>query len=416
MDRDRSRWWRNAQPRRCRVGSDLARPVSGGGMSVLLRSSLLSQDRFPRAAWSRVAEPGDAVAARLISTHGPAAALRLAASGVEQGAQRFLPRLEVLDIERDLEVGARYAARVVCPGDAECPHGLDDLGAPPYCLWVRGPVDLAASCQRSAAVVGARSATAYGEMVSTEMAAGLGERRFTIISGAAFGIDAAAHRGALATGATTIAVLAGGVERPYPSSHAALIARIVEVGAVIREVAPGAARTTTRFHQSNRRIAMMGRGTVVVEAGLRSGSLNTARTAAAHGRVVVAVPGPVTSMMSAGCHEAIRSGMALLVTDAAEAAEAVGDYGSDLAPARRGPTMAGDELDEPAARLLSALPVRKGVPVARLAVSSGLSVAEVRSLLGRLDLSALAERHGDGWRQGPSARRTGVDTRGLPSS
>ena len=373
-------------------------------MSVPLRSSLLTQDRFARAAWSRVAEPGDPVANRLIREHGAAGALVVAASGVGQGVERFLPRLEVLDVERDLEVGSKFAARVVCPGDPEWPHGLDDLAAPPYCLWVRGPVDVASSCQRSAAVVGARSATAYGEMVSTEMAAGLGERRFTIVSGAAFGIDAAAHRGALATGATTIAVLAGGVERPYPSSHAALIARIVEVGAVISEVGPGSAPTKTRFLQRNRMIATMARGTVVVEAGLRSGSLNTARTAAEHGRVVVAVPGPVTSMMSAGCHEAIRSGMALLVTDAAEAAEAIGDYGSDLAPARRGPTMAGDELDEPAARLLSALPVRKGVSVERLAVSSGLSVAEVRSLLGRLDLAALAERHGEGWRQGPAVK------------
>jgi DNA processing protein len=374
-------------------------------MSTPLCSSLLSQDRFARAAWSRIAEPGDAVAARLIGTQGPVAALQLAASGGAQSLQRFLPRLEVLDVERDLEIGAKFAARIVCPGDPEWPQGLDNLSAPPYCLWVRGPLDVASSCRRSAAVVGARSATAYGEMVATEMAAGLGERRFTVISGAAFGIDAAAHRGALATGAATIAVLAGGVERPYPSSHAALIARIVEVGAVISEVAPGSAPTKSRFLQRNRMIATMGRGTVVVEAGLRSGSLNTARTAAEHGRVVVAVPGPVTSMMSAGCHEAIRSGMAHLVTDAAEAAEAIGDYGTDLAPARRGPTFAGDELDEAAARVLSALPVRKGVPVSRLAVTAGLSVSEVRSLLGRLDLSSLAERHGEGWRQGPDARK-----------
>jgi DNA processing protein len=381
-------------------------------VSVSLRSDLLSQDRFARAAWSRVAEPGDMVAWNLIHAHGPVDALLRAASGAEQDAQRFLPRLEVLDVERDLEIGAKFAARVICPGDPEWPPGLDDLRAPPYCLWARGPVDVASSCERSAAVVGARSATAYGEMVATDMAAGLGERRFTIISGAAFGIDAAAHRGALATGATTIAVLAGGVERPYPSSHAALIARIVEVGAVISEVAPGSAPTKTRFLQRNRMIATMGRGTVVVEAGLRSGSLNTARTAAEHGRVVAAVPGPVTSMMSAGCHDAIRSGMALLVTDAAEAAEAVGDYGRDLAPVRRGPTFAGDELDEPAARLLSALPVSKAVSVSRLAVSSGLSVTQVRSLLGRLDLRALAERHGEGWRQGPAARKTRVGDHG----
>ena len=378
-------------------------------MSIPLRSGLLSQDRFARAAWSRIAEPGDPVATRLVRMHGPAAALLMAATGAEQSVQRFLPRLEVLDVERDLEVGAKFAARVVCPGDPEWPQGLDDLVAPPYCLWVRGPVDVASSCARSAAVVGARSATAYGEMVATDMAAGLGERGFTIISGAAFGIDAAAHRGALATGATTIAVLACGVERPYPSSHAVLIARIVEVGAVISEVAPGSAPTKTRFLQRNRMIATMARGTVVVEAGLRSGSLNTARTSAEHGRVVAAVPGPVTSMMSAGCHEAIRSGMAQLVTDAAEATELIGDYGNDLAPARRGPTFAGDELDESAARLLSALPIRKGVPVSRLAVSSGLSAAEVRSILGRLDLSERAERHDEGWRQGPAVRRSRVD-------
>jgi DNA processing protein len=340
----------------------------------------------------------------------------MAASGATQAVERFLPRLEVLDVERDLEIGDKYSARVLCPGDPEWPLGLDDLAAPPYCLWVRGPVDVAASCERSVAVVGARSATAYGEMVAAEISAGLGQRRFTVISGAAFGIDAAAHRGALATGAITIAVLAGGVERPYPSSHAALISRIAEGGAVISEVAPGSAPTKTRFLQRNRMIATMGRGTVVVEAGLRSGSLNTARTAAEHGRVVAAVPGPVTSLTSAGCHEAIRSGLAQLVTNAAEAAELIGDYGIDLAPARRGPSFAGDELEEHAARVLSALPVGRPVPVARLAVSSGLSVAEVRSVLARLDQSSLAERHGDLWRKGPAVRKAWVQDGGPAGS
>jgi len=381
-------------------------------MSTKLRSILLTQDRFARAAWSRVAEPGDALAHRLIRRYGPVAALQLAASGAGQGVDRFLPRLEELDVDRDLEIAARFGARVLCPGDPEWPTGLDDLTAPPYCLWVRGPADLALSCQRSAAVVGARSATAYGQMVATQMAAGLGERRFTVISGAAYGVDAAAHQGALAAGALTVALLAGGVERPYPWSHAALIARIAQEGAVVSEVAPGSAPTKVRFLQRNRMIATMSRGTVVVEAGLRSGSLNTARTAADHGRVVAAVPGPVTSMMSAGCHEAIRSGMAQLVTDAAEAAELIGDYGVDLAPARRGPAMPGDELDEHAARVVSALPVGRGVPVARLAVSCGLSVTEVRSVLERLSLRRFAERHGEVWRKGPAMRKDRVNDHG----
>src|ERR1035437_10046752 len=112
-------------------------------MSTPLRSGLLSQDRFARAAWSRVAEPGDAVAHTLIRTHGPVAALQMAASGAEQALERFLPRLEVLDVERDLEIGAKFSARVLRPAGAEWPAGLDDLAAPPYCLWVRGPVDLA---------------------------------------------------------------------------------------------------------------------------------------------------------------------------------------------------------------------------------------------------------------------------------
>jgi DNA processing protein len=385
-------------------------------MSTQLRSSLLTQDRFARAAWSRVAEPGDQLAHRLIRSYGPVAALQIAASGAEQGLDRFLPRLEVLDVDRDLEIAARFGARVLCLGDPEWPAGLDDLTAPPYCLWVRGPADLALSCERSAAVVGARSATGYGQMVATQIAAGLGERRFTVISGAAFGIDAAAHRGALAAGAITIAVLAGGVERPYPWSHAALITRIAHEGAVVSEVAPGSAPTKVRFLQRNRMIATMGRGTVVVEAGLRSGSLNTARTAAEHGRVVAAVPGPVTSLMSAGCHEAIRSGMAQLVTDAAEAAELIGDYGIDLAPARRGPTFLEDELDEHASRVLSALPLGRGVPVVRLAVLCGLSVAEVRSVLERLDLGHLAERHGEAWRKGPAVRKARIDNHGRSAA
>ncbi len=362
-------------------------------------SPLLQQDRFARAAWSRIAEPEDHVAGRLIAEFGAVGALERIGRREHADTERFEARLEALDVERDLEIGARFGARLVCPGDPEWPAGLDDLEQPPYCLWVRGPVDLGSACLRSVAIVGARSATAYGESVAADLASGLAERRFTVVSGAAFGIDAAAHRGALAVDATTVAVLASGVERPYPAAHAALIARIAETGAVVSEVAPGSAPTRYRFLQRNRLIATMTRGTVVVEAGLRSGSLNTARTASDHERVVAAVPGPVTSMMSSGCHDVIRSGRAVLVTDAAEAAEAVGEFGVDLAPRKSGPERPDDELDEVPRLVLHALPHRKSVDVRALQRATGRSGPEVISALGQLELRALVRRDGDLWRR-----------------
>lgn len=373
-------------------------------MTTPALGSSAAQDRSARMAWSRLAEPGDALAARLVAAHGAAGALALVA-GDDPAGHRFLPRLAVLNTERDLEIAATCGARVVVPSDDDWPAGLDDLSAPPFCLWVRGALPLGDACRRSAAVVGARAASPYGEMVAADLAAGLAERGFAVVSGAAFGIDAAAHRGVLAVAGTTVAVLAGGVERPYPSSHAALVARIAEEGAVVSEVAPGSAPTKSRFLQRNRLIATMTRGTVVVEAGLRSGSLNTARTAAGHGRVVAAVPGPVTSMMSAGCHQAIREGYAVLVTDAAEAADAVGVLGLDGVDRPSAPVEAVDRLPPAAARVLGALPPRRGVAVSRLAVSAGLAITEVMAALGILELEGFAQRDADGWRRSPATRR-----------
>ncbi|HET7303950.1 MAG TPA: DNA-processing protein DprA [Segeticoccus sp.] len=366
-------------------------------------SDLLTQERYARAAWSRIAEPGDTTARSAISRGGAVAALQRVLDG-DRDLARFQPRADRLDVARDLQVAERFGARVVVPGDEEWPGGVDDLASPPYCLWVRGPLRLGAACERSVAIVGARSATAYGEAVAADIAAGVADRGFAVVSGAAFGIDAAAHRGALAVDGRTVAVLAGGVERPYPAAHTALLSRIADSGAVVSEVAPGSAPTRNRFLQRNRLIATLAGGTVVVEAGLRSGSLNTAGHALKAGRVVGAVPGPVTSMMSAGCHEWIRGARAVLVTDAAEVADAVGAIGEDLAPHRSGPVLAGDGLDEVPARVLDALPPSRGVGLDRLSLAAGLTVAEVQSALGLLELRGLAERHGEGWRK---SRRTG---------
>lgn len=365
--------------------------MSGLGFDV-------ADDRLARVAWSRLIEPGDERATALIGQVGPGEALRALVERQAEWLQRFVPRLAALDPHRDLDGVRRLGGRVVLPSDEEWPAGFAALSAPPPCLWVRGPARLDEAAVRSVAVVGARAATSYGEHVAGDLSCGMGERGFAVVSGLAYGIDGAAHRGALAAGAVSVAVVAGGVDRAYPAGHETLMARLAGSGAVVSEVPPGSAPTRGRFLQRNRLIAALSSGTVVVEAALRSGSLNTARTAALLGRPVGAVPGPVTSPGSAGCHALLRDGVAVLVTDADEVAELVGRIGDDAAEPRRGRSSPTDDLDPLAARVLDALPVRSGRPVDRLCATAGLDPASVQTALGRLALLGLAEREGSGWR------------------
>lgn len=375
-------------------------------LGVSLPVPAASDERRARAAWSRIAEPGDVVARALIQGVGAVAALEAVASRAESSLERFRGRLDALDVDRDLEIGAKLGARVIIPGDSDWPVGVDDLVAPPYCLWVRGPGDLGALCRRSVAVVGARASSAYGNRVASDIATGLAERGVTVVSGAALGIDGWAHRGALAGAGATVAVLAGGVDRTYPIAHRDLLLQIAESGAVVSESAPGSAPTKSRFLQRNRLIATASQGTIVVEAGLRSGSRNTATTASTYHRMVMAVPGPVTSPASAGCHEMIRSGMAALVTDTDEVMELISGSGQHLAPERRAPERPGDDLDPLDRRVFEALTTR-GRDLDKLAVVSGLSPAEVRSALGRLALFGYAARDATGgWRSAPRPRTT----------
>ncbi len=226
----------------------------------------------------------------------------------------------------------------------------------PSGLWVRGRPSLRMWALRSVAVVGARACTEYGAHMAATLAAGLAERGWVVVSGGAYGVDGAAHRGALGAGGATVAVLACGVDRPYPRGHTQLITRIAEQGLVVGELPPGDHPTQSRFVLRNRVIAALTRGTVVVEAAYRSGSLVTARAAQRLGRFTMGVPGPATSGLSAGVHELLR-GEAVLVTDAAEVAELVGDMG-ELAPDRRGPVLPRDLLEPAAVRVLAALPAR----------------------------------------------------------
>ncbi len=250
--------------------------------------------------------------------------------------------------------------------------------------------------------------------MAADLGAGLAQRGFAVVSGAAFGIDAAAHRGALAEDGETVAVLAGGVERPYPAAHERLIARIAETGAVVSEVAPGCAPTRSRFLLRNRLIAALSQGTVVVEAGYRSGALSTMRAAAELVRPVAVVPGPVTSMTSAGCHQAVRDGVAELVTDAAEVAELCGRMGTDLAPERRAQVQELDLLGDADAKVRSALPVRNLARLESIALAASLTVPETRAALGRLVTLGLAESRDGGYRLGPEARRRPARPSGGP--
>ena len=365
-------------------------------MSALGGLGAVRGERAARVAWARLSEPGDEDVSARIAAVGAEEALHAVGAETALG-KRMAERVKDLDVDRDLAIARRLQARLLVPGDAEWPVGLDDLAAPPLCLWVRGRPGLGEVSERSVSVVGARAATGYGVHVAKELGAGLADRDFAVVSGAAYGIDGAAHEGALAVDGVTVAVLAGGVDRAYPAGHASLLERIRASGLVVSEVPPGAAPTRWRFLSRNRVIATLTQGTVVVEAGLRSGSRNTARVAGDHLRVVCAVPGPVSSAVSAGCHELIRDG-ATLVTDAAEVAEAVGPIG-ELAPHKQGTLLPGDDLAPSHAKVLAALPARKALTGEVLARLTGLSGGEVRAALGVLDTTGLVMRQGEGWRR-----------------
>ncbi|KIF79751.1 DNA polymerase III subunit beta, partial [Streptomyces sp. 150FB] len=313
--------------------------------------------------------------------------------------------------ERDLAAVAGVGGRFLCPGDQEWPSQLGDLGeAAPVGLWVRGGPDLRIWSLRSVAVVGARACTPYGAHMAASLGSGLAERGWVVTSGAAFGVDGAAHRGALSAGGATVAVLACGVDAAYPAGHAELVARIAEQGLVIGELPPGDHPTRSRFVLRNRVIAALTRGTVVVEAQYRSGSLVTARHAQRLGRFTMGVPGPATSGLSAGVHELLR-GEGVLVTDAAEVAELVGDIG-DLAPERRGPVLPRDLLDPVSARVLEALPAHGAAGGRDIARGAGTSADEALGKLYELHSLGFVERSGDGWRLAGHATPVGTERRG----
>ena len=383
----------------------------------------LGPQSLARAALTYLAEPGDPALGALLEICEPAEILAAIKAGMlpgtrpecgdspasrhalERAVGRWRTRLPWLPDDEHVAAVCRDGIRLACPADPEWPDGLDELGsARPYALWLRGHADLRQVCLRSVSIVGARAATGYGAHVAGEIAADLGERGWTIVSGGAYGIDAAAHRGALATGAVTIAVLACGVDYAYPAGHADLFAEITEHGLLVSEWPPSRQPARLRFLVRNRTIAALTCGTVIVEAGERSGALNTARHAAQLGKPLMAVPGPVTSAQSAGCHRIIREWGATCVTRADDIIEMLSPLGTPDPPATPGSLSAAaaaparDELDPDSARVLDALPARGGAGTSTIAAEAGVDLDTVLRCLGLLAGSGFIERCDRGWR------------------
>ncbi|HSZ99372.1 MAG TPA: DNA-processing protein DprA [Streptosporangiaceae bacterium] len=373
-------------------------------------------ERRARVALSFLAQPGDPVLGAALRTRTANGLLALV-TGADVGGEamlagevedaalaRALPRWR----ERLSEIPStgRLAAwrgsglRVIQPGDAEWPTQLDDLGdTRPLQLWVRGTADIRLSCVNSVSIVGSRAATGYGNHVAIEMAAHLAERGVAVVSGGAYGIDAAAHRGALAASGVTVAVLAGGLEFGYPRGHGDLFGAIAAAGALVSECPPDRGPTRPGFLVRNRIIAALSRGTVVVEAALRSGALNSARHARELCRPVMAVPGPVTSEQSAGCHELIRDYGAMCVTCGSDVAEHIALPGAGPSDGpRRGLATARDMLDPASVAVLEEVPVRGGRGPASIAVRAGVDLDTALRCLGVLAAGGFVERCELGWR------------------
>jgi DNA processing protein len=373
-------------------------------MTVALDDPVLS-------AWaylSRVAEPPCAELAALVGCVGPEeAADRVRRGLVKDDLARHTEARSGIDrAAEDLELLARRSGRLITPDCDEWPLAfaafggagatLRPRGGPPMVLWALGPARLDEVAHRAAAVVGTRAATAYGEHVAADLAAGLVERDVAVVSGGAYGIDGAAHRAALAADGITAAVLAGGLDVPYPAGHSALLHRIGQHGLLFTEYPPGVRPARHRFLTRNRLVAAVAGAAVVVEAGLRSGAANTAAWARALGRVVAAVPGPVTSSASAGCHALLRNG-AELVTRADEIVELVGRIG-ELASEEPRPTTPLDGLGEAERQVYEALPGRGVATIDEIAVAAALLPQQVLGPLAILEVAGLAERHDGRWR------------------
>jgi DNA processing protein len=368
--------------------------------------------RLARAYLMRVAEPPALALHAFVNVEGVlAAAERVRKGDAPPAVQHETESRKHLDLAgEDLVTAEKAGARLLVPEDPEWPawqllclaaptdRGLRGSGVP-LGLWVRGDAQVGEVFDQAVSVIGARSASDYGRFVAMEIGYELSSAGMTVVSGAAYGIDGAAHKGSLNAGGPTVAVLGCGIDISYPAGHDELLTKIAGNGLIVSEYPPGTNPARHRFLVRNRLIAALSTATVVVEAGVRSGARNTATTAAALGKVVLAVPGPITSATSVGCHDLLRTGAASLAGSVAEIVEAVGPIGEYLRAPGTSPRRSTDGLAEQALRVHEGLRREAGRSAEEVAVDSGVPLERVRALLTELELTGHAERHEDGWRQ-----------------
>lgn len=403
----------------------------------------MNREIHARMAWAAVTEPNDHFAGAIIATLGGSVAWELLEKATQRASLTARGQLTEVLVEAgfsesatqravsrwskrcgDLDVGAivratdLLGARVLIPEMPQWPEQLNDLGhGAPHCLWVRGEYGLARQTIRGVALVGSRANTSYGEHVTAELVSQLVNHGCPVISGGAFGIDAVAHRMAIALGGRTLAVLAGGIDRLYPAGNAKLLQAIVENGgALLSELPPGALPMKSRFLARNRLIAALSSVTVVVEAAWRSGSLSTAHHALEVGRTVGAVPGPITSAQSAGCHRLLKEGPVEVVSDPRDIVTLLGMFqgsdqigvensGSQRLTASRTASSSNRENGQERSVVLSAQELRvldgtkrsRGSSLEEIAVNAGLLDSEVLEVIGGLEMKGLISRDIFGW-------------------
>jgi len=405
--------------------------MDGGGVSI----NKWTDDRLTRAALGALLRFGAPAVLALASRFGTGEAWQMVKAGVDLAGSASHDALPAEPPDAGGErvrvpSGAAFAAwanatnprevaeateqaglRFLIPGDAEWPAVLDELegcavgplGGVPVGLWAAGPGNLAKWAKVAVAMVGSRAATRYGESVAMAMASELagaeGEPHWTVVSGGAFGIDAASHRGALIAHGHTVGVYASGLDAPYPPGNAGLFKSLIDDGLVVSELPPGATPTRHGFLERNRLIAVLSQGTVVVEAALRSGARNTASWAGELGRVVMAVPGPVTSAMSVTPHRLIRDGEAILVSGAPDVRALLAPVGQNDELPLIGARRDGDELTGDAAVVREALPGRGGKTLNEMSLLSGLPIPRCLDALHKLADRGFAEMDDQGrWR------------------